>query len=174
MLRPNAKLDVAVQKVVNSHNVAPSRRNSQLEDRMHTSLYQVINDPDLVDCMEQTLKECRLQQYSMNIKKKLIKPAPKFKKGDLIRYLMRKSKFSKESSLVGSWSKKIYSIHGINKAHSFKPIQHPVRIRYGHSIKQLASYSRKSTQKSLCDKLRHICHGKNIKTMWKSCVSQMV
>ena len=122
MLRPNAKLDVAVQKVINSHNIAPSRCNPQLEDGMHTSPYEVINDPDLVDRMEQTLKQCRLQQYSMNIEKKLIKPTPKFKKGNLVRYLKRKSKFSKESSLVGSWSEKIYSIHGINKAHSFKPM----------------------------------------------------
>ena len=35
---------------------------------------------------------------------------------------MRKSKFSKESSLVGLWSEKIYSIHSINKAHSFQPM----------------------------------------------------
>ena len=122
MLRPNAKLDVAVQKVINSHNVAPSRRNPQLEDGMHASPYEVIHDPDFVDHMEQTLKECHLQQYSTNIEKKLIKPAPKFKKSNLIRYLMRKIKFSKESSLVGSWSEKIYSIHSINKAHSFKPM----------------------------------------------------
>ena len=60
MLRPNAKLDVAVQKVVNSHNVVPSQRNPQLEDGMHASPYKVINDPDLVDRMEQTLKERRL------------------------------------------------------------------------------------------------------------------
>ena len=122
MLRPNTKLDVAVQKVINSHNVAPSRHNPQLEDGMHASPYKVINDPNLVDRIEQTLKECRLQQYSTNIEKKLIKPAPKFKKGDLVRYLMRKSKFSRESSLVGSWSEKIYLIHSINKAHSFKPM----------------------------------------------------
>ena len=89
---------------------------------MHASPYKVINDPDLVDRMEQTLKERRLQQCSMNIERKLIKPAPKFKKGNLVRYLMRKSKFSKESSLVRSWSEKIYSIHSINKAHSFKPM----------------------------------------------------
>ena len=89
---------------------------------MHASPYEVINNPNLVDRMEQTLKERRLQQYSMNIERKLIKPTPKFKKGDLVRYLMRKSKFSKESSLVGSWSGKIYSIHSINKAHSFKPM----------------------------------------------------
>ena len=122
MLRPNVKLDVAVQKVVNSPNVAPSQCNPQLEDGMHASPYEVINDPDLIDHIEQTLKECHLQQYSTNIEKKLIKPAPKFKKGDLVRYLMSKSKFSKKSSLVGSWSKKIYSIHSINKAHSFKPM----------------------------------------------------
>ena len=140
------KLDVAVQKAINSHNVAPSQHNPQLEDITHTSLYKVINDPNLVDHMEQTLKERRLQQYSTNIEKKLIKPAPKFKEGDLVRYLKRKSKFSKESTLVRSWSKKIYSIHSINKAHSFKPMHvHPIRIRYGHSIKRLASYSRKST-----------------------------
>ena len=63
-------------KVVNSHNVAPSRRNPQLEDGMHASPYEVINDLDLVDHMEQTLKEHHLQQYSMNIEKKLIKLAP--------------------------------------------------------------------------------------------------
>ena len=122
MLRPNVELDVAVQKVINSHNIAPSQHNPQLEEGMHASPYEVIDDPDLVDRMEQMLKECCHQQYSMNIERKLIKPAPKFKKGDLVRYLMRKSKFSKESSLVGSWSEKIYSIHSINKAHSFKPM----------------------------------------------------
>ena len=80
MLRPNAKLDIAVQKLVNSHNIVPSQHNPQLEHGMHASPYEVVNDPNLLDHMEQTLKEHHHQQYSMNIEKKLIKPAPKLKK----------------------------------------------------------------------------------------------
>ena len=36
--------------------------------------------------------------------------------------MLRKEQFSKESSLSGSWSEKIYSIYRVNKAHSFKPM----------------------------------------------------
>ena len=39
----------------------------------------------------------------------------------MVRYL-RKSKFSKESSLTGSWSEKIFQIHKVRKAHEFNPI----------------------------------------------------
>ena len=35
---------------------------------------------------------------------------------------MRKSKFAKELFLTGSWSSKIYMIHSINRAHSFRPM----------------------------------------------------
>ena len=84
---------------------------------MHASLYEVVNNPNLVDCIKQTLKECRHQQYSMNIEKKLIKPAPKFKKADFVRYLIFKGIL-----IGGIVVQKIYSIHSINKAHSFKPM----------------------------------------------------
>ena len=55
-------------------------------------------------------------QFIQNTKK------PKFKPGDMVRYLMRKGKFSKESSLTGSWSEKIFQIHKVRNAHEFNPI----------------------------------------------------
>ena len=40
----------------------------------------------------------------------------------MVRYLKRRSKFSKESSLTGNGSDKIFQIHSINSAHPFKPM----------------------------------------------------
>ena len=72
--------------------------------------------------MERLLQNKWLGQYKKNITKRVINKSPKFKIGDIVRYLKRKSKFSKEASLTGNWSDKMYNIHSINEAHSFKPM----------------------------------------------------
>ena len=72
--------------------------------------------------MERLLRNKHLGQYKKNITKRIINKSPKFKIGNIIRYLKRKSKFSKEASLTGNWSDKMYNIHSINEAHSFKPM----------------------------------------------------
>ena len=83
---------------------------------------QVIKSSKLSDEMERLLWNKRLSQYKKNITKCVINKSPKFKIGNIIRYLKRKSKFSKEASLTGNWSDKMYNIHSINEAHSFKPM----------------------------------------------------
>ena len=72
--------------------------------------------------MERLLRNKQLGQYKKNITKCVINKSPKFKVGDIVRYLKRKSKFSKEASLTGNWSDKMYNVHSINEAHSFKPM----------------------------------------------------
>ena len=119
IIQPNDKLETAVQRVVCSHNTA-SRRNPMFDDGTHASPLDVVTNPNLIDPMEKTLHNRRLDQYTTNSDKKVIRTKLKFKQGDLVWYMLRKSKFSKESSLRGSWSEKIYSIYGVNKAHSFK------------------------------------------------------
>ena len=49
----------------------------------------------------------------------------------MVRYLMRKTKFAKESSLSRLWLSKIYMIHGINRAHSFRPIHKYILAELG-------------------------------------------
>ena len=44
---------------------------------------------------------------------------------------MRKSKFSKESSLMGSWSEKIFQIHKVRNAHEFNPIHTYILSKLG-------------------------------------------
>ena len=75
-----------------------------------------------MDEMEKTLHACRSQQYTTNLKKRIINELPKFKEGDLVRYLLRRKKFSKEDTLNGSWTREIYRILRVHRAHSFKPM----------------------------------------------------
>ena len=84
--------------------------------------------------MERLLRNKRLGQYKKNITKRVINKSPKFKIGDIVRYLKRKSKFSKEASLTGNWSDKMYNIHSINGAHSFKPMHTYVLGELGTSL----------------------------------------
>ena len=51
----------------------------------------------------------------------------------MVRYLMRKSKFAKESSLSRLWSSKIYMIHSINRAQSFSPMHTYILAELGTS-----------------------------------------
>ena len=51
--------------------------------------------------------------------------------GNTVRYLKRRSKFSKEASLTGNWSDKLYKIQLINSAHSFKPMHTYVLAELG-------------------------------------------
>ena len=122
-IRPNEDIKTAIKKVVKSHNNALSRQNPVGSGKIHTSPHEILDNPSLIDDMEAKLRTQQLRQYTTNIDKKVINPKPKFKKGDfLVQYMLQKEQFSKESSLSGSWSKKIYSIYRVNKAHSFKPM----------------------------------------------------
>ena len=112
----------AIRIVMSAHNSSPSRRNPVLPNGIHASSRQVIELGELSDEMERLLRNKRLGQYKKNITKRVINKSPKFKIGDIVRYLKRKSKFSKEASLTGNWSDKMYNIHSINEAHSFKPM----------------------------------------------------
>ena len=56
---------------------------------------------------------------------------PKFKIGDTVRYYLLKGQFAKESNLNGSWSKTVYKIHRINKAHKFNPMHSYVLAELG-------------------------------------------
>ena len=75
-----------------------------------------------MDKMEDALHTRRSRQYTTNLRKKIINKLPKFKGGDLVRYLLRREKFSKESALSGSWTREIYRILRVHRAHSFKPM----------------------------------------------------
>ena len=75
-----------------------------------------------MDEIEKVLKDKRTKEYTINIKKTLISKTPKFKKGDIVRYYLRKERFSKQSMLRGSLSRAMYKIHQINGSHKFKPI----------------------------------------------------
>ena len=75
-----------------------------------------------MDKMEDALRTRRSRQYTTNLRKKIINKLPKFKEGDLVRYLLRREKFSKESALSGSWTREIYRILRVHRAHSFKPM----------------------------------------------------
>ena len=78
--------------------------------------------PSLMDQMEVILRTHQENQYSTNVSKRVIGKEPKFKRGDLVRYLLRREKFSKESNLSGSWTTEIYQVHRVHKVHSFKPM----------------------------------------------------
>ena len=112
----------AIRIVMSVHNSSPSRQNPVLPNGIHVSPRQVIESGKLSNEMERLLQNKRLGQYKKNITKHVINKSPKFKIGDVVRYLKRKSKFSKEASLTGNWSDKMYNVHSINEAHSFKPM----------------------------------------------------
>ena len=119
LIHPSTSIETAVKSVVSSHNNAPSRRNP-IHNGMHASPSEVVKDPQISDEMEMLLRQRREDQYKTNIAKKVILRKPKFNIGEMVRYLKRRSKFSKESSLTGNWSDKIFQIHSINSAHPFK------------------------------------------------------
>ena len=124
----------AVRIVMSAHNSSPSRRNPILSNGIHASPRQVIKWNELSNEMERLLWNKCLGQYKKNITKCVINKSPKFKIGDIIRYLKRKSKFSKEASLTGNWSDKMYNIHSINEAHSFKPMHTYMLGKLGTSV----------------------------------------
>ena len=72
-----------------------------------------------------------MDQYSLNIKKRVIGAKPKFKKGDIVRYFLREDRFSKEATLSGSWSRSMYKIHQINMAHKFNPMHTYILFELG-------------------------------------------
>ena len=115
--RPNKKpheyKDV-IQKIVNSHNNAPSTCAPKMEDDINASPEEIIRNDSLIDKMENILKSRRLNQYASNIRKKIISKQPRFKTGDIVRYYLRKRKFAKEAGFMGSWSKTMYKIQPIN------------------------------------------------------------
>ena len=121
LIHPSTSIETAVKSVVSSHNNAPSHRNP-ICNGMYTSPSEAVKDSQISDEMEMLLRQRRENQYKTNIAKKVILRKPKFKIGEMVRYLKRRSKFSKESSLTGNWSDKIFQIHSINSAHPFKPM----------------------------------------------------
>ena len=121
-MRPNESMNDAVHIFMSAHNSSPSRLNPVLPNSIHASPRQVIESGELSDEMERLLQNKQLGQYKKNITKRIINKSPKFKIGDVVRYLKRKSKFSKEASLTRNWSDKMYNVHSINEAHSFKPM----------------------------------------------------
>ena len=112
----------AVKTIVNGHNHSPSGRNPRRPDGTYSTPFEVITTPSLMDEMEDALRTRRSRQYTTNLRKKIINKLPKFKEGDLVRYLLRREKFSKESALSGSWTREIYRILRVHRAHSFKPM----------------------------------------------------
>ena len=101
LIHPSTSIETAVKSVVSSHNNAPSRRNP-IHNGMHASPSEVVKDPQISDEMEMLLRQRREDQYKTNIAKKVILRKPKFNIGEMVRYLKRRSKFSKESSLTGN------------------------------------------------------------------------
>ena len=115
---------------------------------------QVIKSSELSDEMERLLWNKCLSQYKKNITKRVIN---KFKIGNIIRYLKRKSKFSKEASLTGNWSDKMYNIHSINEAHSFKPMHTYVLGELGTSLPAYGlPVIREDLKKSIQQPARHV------------------
>ena len=122
-IRPfDNNIKAAVKMVVNGHNNSPSRRNPRHPNGTHSTPFEVITTPSLMDEMEKTLHARRSRQYTTNLKKRIINKLPKFKEGDLVRYLLCREKFSKEATLSGSWTREIYRILRVHRAHSFKPM----------------------------------------------------
>ena len=112
----------AIKTIVYGHNHSPSRRNPPIDNDTRATPFKVITIPALMDKMEVMLRNHRKNQYTSNLRKNVIAKDPKFKKGELVRYLLCWEKFSKESNLTGSWTSEIYQIHKVHKAHSFKPM----------------------------------------------------
>ena len=123
-MRPfDDNIKAAIKTIVNGHNNSPSRRNPRHPDGTHASPLKVITTPTLMDKMKEALHARRSQQYTTNLQKKVIGKLPKFKEGDLVRYLLHREKFSKEATLSGSWTREIYRILRVHRAHLFKPMQ---------------------------------------------------
>ena len=123
ILRPNDNnIKKAVKTVVNGHNHTPSRRGPTRFDGSWSTPFEVITEPPLMDGMEAILRERRKRQYDANLHKSVISRQPLFKKGDLVRYLLRHDTFAKEASLTGSWTSEIYQILKVHKAHTMKPM----------------------------------------------------
>ena len=112
----------AIKTIINGHNHSPSRRNPRRLDGTYSTPFEVIMTPSLMDKMEDALRTRRSRQYTMNLRKKIINKLPKFKEGDLVRYLLHREKFLKESTLSGSWTREIYRILRVHRVHSFKPM----------------------------------------------------
>ena len=115
-------IKATIKTIVNGHNNSPSRQNPHHPDGTHATPLEVITTPSLMDRMEKALHTRRLQQYATNLKKNVIGKLPKFKTGNLVRYLLRREKFLKEATLSGSWTREIYRILRVHRAHSFKPM----------------------------------------------------
>ena len=112
----------AIKTIVNGHNHSPSRRNPRRLNGTYSTPFEVIMTPSLMDKMQDALRTRRSRQYTMNLRKKVINKLPKFKEGDLVHYLLRREKFSKESTLSGSWTREIYRILRVHRAQLFKPM----------------------------------------------------
>ena len=88
LIHPSTSIETAVKSVVSSHNNAPSHRNP-ICNGMHVSPSEVVKDPQISDEMEMLLRQRREDQYKTNIAKKVILRTPKFKIGEMVRYLKR-------------------------------------------------------------------------------------
>ena len=75
--KPGEYKDV-IQKIVISHNNAPSNRAPKLNDDIKASPNDVIHNTSLINKMEKILRKRRLNQYKTNLNKKVIKKTPKF------------------------------------------------------------------------------------------------
>ena len=78
-----------MKQIANSHNNAPSRRNPVLQDGMHASPKEVIENVNVSEDMEVLLCQHRKNQDTTNLCKHVIDKKPKFKVADTVRYLKR-------------------------------------------------------------------------------------
>ena len=178
-----------IDKVVKSDNNVLSNRAPKIDDIINALPFEILHDDALIDEkekvlmkwksiheMEKVLRDRRIKHYIMNIKKKLISKKPKFKKRDIVRYYLRKERFSKESMLRGSWSRAMYKIHQINNAQKFKlmhtyilsklgkdlPVKHLVPIQ--ENLLKLAKHN----EKDLFEIEKTICSNKGkVLVKWK-------
>ena len=65
---------------MNSHNNALSACAPKIEDCINASPEEIIHNDSLIDKMENILKSRRLDQYTLNIRKKIIGKQRRFKK----------------------------------------------------------------------------------------------
>ena len=84
MLCPTIEISKAIQIVVTAHNLSPSRRNPILRNGIHASPKEVLKSDKLSEEMEKMLRERRQNQYTQNLKKKVIMRKPKFKVGETV------------------------------------------------------------------------------------------
>ena len=132
-IRPfDNNIKAAIKTVVNGHNNSPSRRNPRHPNGTHSTPFEVITMPSLMDEMEKTLHARQSRQYTTNLKKRIINKLPKFKEGDLVRYLLCREKFSKEATLSGSWTREIYRILRVHREPRSSPC---IRTPFASSIR---------------------------------------